>query len=107
MWAYNSQHLDNPEMASLLFWEEDYELLEVCVCTLSNSGWKKCSRYCRVTNTQHEVLQGIYSFWTSILFLYFSSVRHFFLKTDSLHTQVLMGLTGIYLQDKMITTLNK
>ncbi|PSS00241.1 Alkaline/neutral invertase [Actinidia chinensis var. chinensis] len=36
--------LENPEMASLLFWEEDYELLEVCVCALSNSGRKKCSR---------------------------------------------------------------
>ena len=30
--------LENPEMASLLFWEKDYELLEVCVCALSNSG---------------------------------------------------------------------
>uniref|UniRef100_A0A5B6YZ05 Alkaline/neutral invertase n=1 Tax=Davidia involucrata TaxID=16924 RepID=A0A5B6YZ05_DAVIN len=36
--------LENPEMASLLFWEEDYELLEICVCTLSKTGRKKCSR---------------------------------------------------------------
>ncbi|XP_073278034.1 alkaline/neutral invertase A, mitochondrial-like [Primulina huaijiensis] len=36
--------LDNPEMASLLFWEEDYDLLESCVCALSNSSRKKCSR---------------------------------------------------------------
>lgn len=34
----------NPEMASLLFWEEDYELLEICVCALSKTGRKKCSR---------------------------------------------------------------
>ena len=37
--------LKNPEMASLLFWEEDYELLEICVCALSKSGRKKCSRF--------------------------------------------------------------
>ncbi|CAL1407718.1 unnamed protein product [Linum trigynum] len=36
--------LENPEKASLLFWEEDYELLEMCVCALSKSGRKKCSR---------------------------------------------------------------
>ena len=36
--------LENPEMASLLFWEEDYDLLEICVCALSKSGRKKCSR---------------------------------------------------------------
>lgn len=36
--------LENPEMASLLLWEEDYELLETCVCALSKSGRKKCSR---------------------------------------------------------------
>ncbi|KAL3641874.1 nuclear integrity protein 1 [Castilleja foliolosa] len=35
--------LDNPEMASMLFWNEDYELLENCVCGLKN-GRKKCSR---------------------------------------------------------------
>lgn len=37
--------LENPERASLLFWEEDYELLEICVCGLSKSGRKKCSRF--------------------------------------------------------------
>ncbi|XP_059644519.1 alkaline/neutral invertase A, mitochondrial-like [Cornus florida] len=36
--------LENPEMASFLFWEEDYELLEICVCALSKTGRKKCSR---------------------------------------------------------------
>ncbi|XP_010553709.1 PREDICTED: alkaline/neutral invertase A, mitochondrial [Tarenaya hassleriana] len=36
--------LENPEMASLLFWDEDYELLEICVCALSKTGRKKCSR---------------------------------------------------------------
>ncbi|KAL3538306.1 hypothetical protein ACH5RR_001672 [Cinchona calisaya] len=36
--------LKNPEMASLLFWDEDYDLLEICVCALSKSGRKKCSR---------------------------------------------------------------
>lgn len=36
--------LENPEMASLLFWDEDYELLEVCVCGLRKSGRNKCSR---------------------------------------------------------------
>ncbi|KAF5738785.1 alkaline/neutral invertase A mitochondrial [Tripterygium wilfordii] len=37
--------LENPEKASLLFWEEDYELLEICVCALSKSGRSKCSRF--------------------------------------------------------------
>lgn len=36
--------LQNPEKASLLFWEEDYELLETCVCGLSKTGRRKCSR---------------------------------------------------------------
>ncbi|KAJ8572778.1 hypothetical protein K7X08_009289 [Anisodus acutangulus] len=36
--------LENPEIASLLFWEEDYDLLEICVCALKKSGRKKCSR---------------------------------------------------------------
>ncbi|KAK3418738.1 alkaline/neutral invertase A, mitochondrial [Eucalyptus grandis] len=36
--------LENPETASNLFWEEDYELLEICVCALSKSGRRKCSR---------------------------------------------------------------
>ncbi|KAK7344290.1 hypothetical protein VNO77_13730 [Canavalia gladiata] len=36
--------LKNPAMASMLFWEEDYELLDICVCGLSKSGRRKCSR---------------------------------------------------------------
>ncbi|KAL0552397.1 hypothetical protein IC582_011506 [Cucumis melo] len=36
--------VENPELASSLFWEEDYELLEICVCALSKTGRKKCSR---------------------------------------------------------------
>lgn len=36
--------LEKPEMASLLFWEEDYGLLETCVCALNKPGRKKCSR---------------------------------------------------------------
>ncbi|GAB4835651.1 hypothetical protein Ancab_000559 [Ancistrocladus abbreviatus] len=36
--------LENPELASLLYWDEDYELLEICVCALTRSGRKKCSR---------------------------------------------------------------
>nr|ADF27783.1 neutral/alkaline invertase 2 [Phelipanche ramosa] len=36
--------LENPEMASVLFWDEDYDLLEICVCALSSSTRKKCSR---------------------------------------------------------------
>ncbi|KAI3459190.1 hypothetical protein Pfo_015853 [Paulownia fortunei] len=35
--------LDNPELASILFWNEDYEVLEKCVCGLK-SGRRKCSR---------------------------------------------------------------
>ncbi|XP_013587286.1 PREDICTED: probable alkaline/neutral invertase A, chloroplastic [Brassica oleracea var. oleracea] len=38
------QLLQNPEMASSLFWEEDFELLETCVCVLTKSGRKSCSR---------------------------------------------------------------
>ncbi|KAK8484853.1 hypothetical protein V6N11_057083 [Hibiscus sabdariffa] len=34
----------NPEMASMLFWDEDLELLEICVCAHSKSGRKRCSR---------------------------------------------------------------
>uniref|UniRef100_F6I4U6 Alkaline/neutral invertase n=1 Tax=Vitis vinifera TaxID=29760 RepID=F6I4U6_VITVI len=37
--------LENPEMAALLFWEEDYDLLEICVCGLSKTGRRKCSRF--------------------------------------------------------------
>ncbi|KAK8545403.1 hypothetical protein V6N12_026237 [Hibiscus sabdariffa] len=33
----------NPEMASMLFWDEDLELLEICVCALSKSGRIRCS----------------------------------------------------------------
>ncbi|KAI9071503.1 hypothetical protein K1719_046546 [Acacia pycnantha] len=36
--------LKNPEMASLLFWEEDYEILELCACALNKSRRRKCSR---------------------------------------------------------------
>lgn len=36
--------LENPAMASLLAWEEDYELLETCVCALSKTGRKNCIR---------------------------------------------------------------
>ncbi|KAK6930313.1 Glycosyl hydrolase family 100 [Dillenia turbinata] len=36
--------LNNPEMASLLFWEEDYELLETCICALNKTSGSKCSR---------------------------------------------------------------
>ncbi|KAK9735755.1 hypothetical protein RND81_04G225400 [Saponaria officinalis] len=36
--------LENPEKASLLYWDEDYELLEICVCAQSESSRKKCSR---------------------------------------------------------------
>ncbi|KAJ9181759.1 hypothetical protein P3X46_005818 [Hevea brasiliensis] len=36
--------LENPEKASLLFWDEDYDLLETCVCALSKTSRKKCSR---------------------------------------------------------------
>ncbi|XP_058770401.1 alkaline/neutral invertase A, mitochondrial [Vicia villosa] len=36
--------LKNPEKASMLFCEEDYDLLEYCVCGLSQKGRKKCSR---------------------------------------------------------------
>ncbi|XVF38925.1 hypothetical protein REPUB_Repub20aG0144500 [Reevesia pubescens] len=36
--------LQNTQKASLLFWEEDYELLETCVCGLGQTGRRKCSR---------------------------------------------------------------
>ncbi|KAL8228872.1 hypothetical protein R6Q57_013772 [Mikania cordata] len=36
--------LENPEKASLLFWEEDYDLLELCVCALSKTSKKLCAR---------------------------------------------------------------
>ena len=38
--------LENPEKASLLFWEEDYELLQTCVCALGKTGGRrKCTRF--------------------------------------------------------------
>lgn len=36
--------LENPDIASSLMFDEDYELLEICVCALSKAGRKKCSR---------------------------------------------------------------
>lgn len=35
--------LRDPKTASLLFWEEDYEILETCICALK-TGRKQCSR---------------------------------------------------------------
>lgn len=42
--------LKNPEKASLLFWEEDFEILHNCVCMLNKTGGgsssrRKCSRF--------------------------------------------------------------
>ncbi|KAM7279407.1 hypothetical protein ACFE04_006541 [Oxalis oulophora] len=37
--------LENPEKASLLFWEDDYELLQTCVCALNKNSRNKCSRF--------------------------------------------------------------
>ncbi|KAK9673369.1 hypothetical protein RND81_12G163300 [Saponaria officinalis] len=42
--ATSKMFLENPAMASLLYWDEDYELLEICVCALNKTGRKKCSR---------------------------------------------------------------
>ncbi|KAF9591081.1 hypothetical protein IFM89_001425 [Coptis chinensis] len=36
--------LENPQLASLLIWEEDLELLETCICALSKTPRAKCSR---------------------------------------------------------------
>ncbi|KAL1535027.1 alkaline/neutral invertase A, mitochondrial-like [Salvia divinorum] len=36
--------MEKPDAAALLFWEEDYDILENCICALSNSNRKKCSR---------------------------------------------------------------
>ncbi|TKY61576.1 Alkaline/neutral invertase A [Spatholobus suberectus] len=36
--------LKNPKPASLLSWDEDFEILETCVCLLNKSGRTKCSR---------------------------------------------------------------
>uniref|UniRef100_A0A1J3HT09 Alkaline/neutral invertase n=1 Tax=Noccaea caerulescens TaxID=107243 RepID=A0A1J3HT09_NOCCA len=40
--------IEQPEKASLLFWQEDYQLLETCVCGLTKSSGRKnnkCSRF--------------------------------------------------------------
>ncbi|KAE9601523.1 putative beta-fructofuranosidase [Lupinus albus] len=37
--------LKNPKKASLLFWEEDFELLQNCVCMLNKTGSRKCSGF--------------------------------------------------------------
>jgi len=37
--------LKNPEIATLLCWDEDFEILETCVCVLNKSGRTKCSRH--------------------------------------------------------------
>ncbi|XP_028760098.1 alkaline/neutral invertase A, mitochondrial [Neltuma alba] len=37
--------LQNPEKASLLFWKEDDELLQSCICMLSKAARRKCSRF--------------------------------------------------------------
>lgn len=37
--------LKNPDKASLLFWEEDFEILQNCVCMLNKTGRRKCSRF--------------------------------------------------------------
>ena len=36
--------LKNPEVASVLCWDEDLDILETCVCVLNKSGRTKCSR---------------------------------------------------------------
>ncbi|CAK8563840.1 unnamed protein product [Lathyrus sativus] len=43
--------LKNPEKASLLFWEEDFEILQNCVCMLNKSGKRKCSRFAARSKT--------------------------------------------------------
>ncbi|CAL5199042.1 unnamed protein product [Lathyrus oleraceus] len=43
--------LKNPEKASLLFWEEDFEILQNCVCLLNKSGKRKCSRFAARSKT--------------------------------------------------------
>ncbi|KAG9141744.1 hypothetical protein Leryth_018123 [Lithospermum erythrorhizon] len=37
--------LKNPDLASKLFWNEDFELLENCVCGLNKAGRKTCTRF--------------------------------------------------------------
>ncbi|GLT31997.1 hypothetical protein SLA2020_066940 [Shorea laevis] len=46
--------LENTEKASLLFWEEDYELLETCVCALGKTGRRKCSRFAARSQIQSQ-----------------------------------------------------
>lgn len=36
--------LKNPNLASLLWWDEDFEILENCICLLHKSGRVKSSR---------------------------------------------------------------
>ncbi|KAF5206512.1 Alkaline/neutral invertase A protein [Thalictrum thalictroides] len=36
--------LEKPELASLLSWDEDLDLLETCICALSKTSRAKCSR---------------------------------------------------------------
>lgn len=37
--------LKNPELANLLCWDEDFKILESCVCVLNKkNGKRKCSR---------------------------------------------------------------
>ncbi|KAL1564423.1 alkaline/neutral invertase A, mitochondrial-like [Salvia divinorum] len=36
--------MEKPDAAALLLWEEDYDILENCVCAVSNSNRKNCSR---------------------------------------------------------------
>ncbi|KNA23240.1 hypothetical protein SOVF_026670 [Spinacia oleracea] len=43
--------LENPDAASALICDEDYELLEICVCALNKGGRNKCSP--GVTRHQH------------------------------------------------------
>ncbi|KAJ6876491.1 alkaline/neutral invertase CINV1 [Populus alba x Populus x berolinensis] len=52
--------LENPEKASLLFWDEDYDLLEFCVCGLNTSGRKRCSRVAASSfMAKNSVFEGV------------------------------------------------
>ena len=42
--------VENPEKASLLYLEEDYAILENCICSVSKSGRKICS--CNAAKSQ-------------------------------------------------------
>ena len=49
--------LENPEMASMLFWNEDYEIPENCVCGLNKNGRRTtCARVARRPTSVHEPL---------------------------------------------------